>query len=205
MSLINAPIGLRPAWHPSGCIRQEQIANIDQTASFLQFQPVGIDIAGADGQLVPVAPALISAAPNDFIGVFMGVEYTGTDGRRRVQNKWDANTPILANTELVAYYTRDPNIVYEMQANSAIANTAIGLQYTYTQPTPGTSEAVTGLFRGALDTTSGAASGTQQGALKVIGLNPGPNNVFGSGFPDLQVIINAHQDRPGRTDAGVPA
>lgn len=205
MSLINAPVGLRPAWHPSGCIRQAQIGKIDQTASFLQFQPVGIDIATPDGELIPVAPALISAAPNDFLGVFMGVEFTGTDGRKRVQNKWDANTPILSNTAIVAYYTRDPEIVYEIQANTAIADTAVGQQYTYTQPTPGTLESVTGLFRGALDTNSGAAVGTQQGALKVIGLNPGPNNAFGTGFPDLQVIINAHQDRPGRTDAGVPA
>lgn len=204
MSSTSAPFGLKPAWHPSGCIRQQQIGSIDQTADFLQFQPVGIDIATPDGQLVPVTGAAIAAAPNQFLGVFMGIEYTGTDGRRRVANKWDANTPILAGTELVAYYTADPEIVYEIQADATLDSTSVGLQYTYNTPTPGTPEQVTGLFRGSLDAAA-AAVGTQQGALRVVGLNPGPDNVFGDAFPVVQVVINAHQYRPGRTDAGVPA
>ena len=204
MSSTASPIGLRPAYHPSGCIRQRQIGKIDQTANFLQYQPVGLDIDGADGQLVPVAGAAITAAPNDFVGVFMGIEFTGTDGRRRVANKWDANTPILTGSELVAYYTDDPAIVYEMQASATLSNSSVGLQYTYTNPASGVPEQITGLWRGALN-AGAAAAGTQQGALRVIGLNPGSDNQFGDNFPIVQVIINAHQYRPGRTDAGVPA
>lgn len=201
MSSISAPLGLRPAYHPSGCIRQRQTPNIDQSVAFLQFQPVGINVAA--GTLVPVAGAAITAAPNDFVGVFMGVEFTGTDGRRRVANQWVANTAILTGSDLVAYYTRDPEIVYEIQAAGTLTAAAIGNQFTYTNPTPGTQEEITGLWQGQLVTTP--ASGTEQGALKIVGLNPGPDNVFGDAFPVVQVIINAHQDRPGRNFAGTPA
>ncbi len=71
-------------------------------ANILQFQPVLISSTGN------IQAAGISTP---FVGTFMGVEFTDTDGRRRVSNKWTAGT---SATDIVAYVTTDPAIVYEI-------------------------------------------------------------------------------------------
>lgn len=175
MSSVASPFGLKPAFHPSGCIRQLQgtIASAFGTDIF-QFSPINI---AADGTLVPTAPG------NPIIGSFMGVEWTGTDGRRRVGNRWEANT---VGTDIVAYYTEDPSIIYEMQADATLALAQIGNQYDFTALA---GNAVTGLSSVALDAASGGANNT----LRIVGLNPAPDNIFGDAFPTLQVQISDHQ------------
>lgn len=177
MSSVASPWGLRPAWHPSGCIRQAQgtIASGYGTNIF-QFSPVQILAAG---QLA------VAAAGARAVGVFLGVEWTGADGRRRVSNMWTAST---TGTEIVAYYTFDPDLVYEIQADASVTIAGMGQQYDWTALAGNTT---TGLSSVALDVaTAGANAG-----LRVIGLNPGPDNAFGDSFPLLQVQISEHQYR----------
>ena len=101
MSSTDAPFGLRPAFHPNGVIRPVAMTiESGYNANILQFQPVKI---GASGTIE--AAAATEAA---IVGTFMGVEFTDTDGRRRVSNKWTAST---SGTDIVAYVTTDPAIV----------------------------------------------------------------------------------------------
>ena len=175
MSSVSSPFGLKPAFHPSGIIRQLQNTIASGFPSdIFQFSPVAI---AADGTLVP-------AAPDDrCVGAFMGVEYTGTDGRRRVGNRWEANT---VGEDIVAYYTEDPYLIYEIQADGSIAQTEIGQQYDWTALGGNT---VTGLSNVALDTASAAANA----GLRIIGINPAPDNVVGDDFTIVQVQISEHQ------------
>jgi hypothetical protein len=148
------------------------------SANILQNQPVKI---GTNGTIEA------AAIGDRFIGTFQGVEFTDSDGRRRVSNKWTAS---LAATEIVAYVTLDPTIVYEIQANGPIAVTDIGKQANYTTITAGST--VTGLSALMLDTASLTDSGNE--ALRIIGLSPGPDNVFGDNFTIVEVQVSEHQN-----------
>ncbi len=174
MSSLASPFGLKPAFHPSGVIRQLQSTIISGFSSnIFQFSPVAIL---ANGSLGLVAPG------NPVIGSFMGVEWTGTDGRRRVGNRWIANE---VGTEIVAYYTEDPYLIYEMQANGSVALLSVGAQFDFTALAGNTT---TGLSSTALDTAGGAGTDA-----RIIGVNPAPDNVFGDAFTIVQVQLSDHQ------------
>lgn len=194
MSSVSSPIGLRPAYHPSGVIRQRQILSIQQTVDFFQYQPVAISSGdtGTAGELIPAVS--VAGAPtidaHVLVGVFLGVEWTGTDGRRRLGNRWEANTPIFTDTEITAYYTRDPEIVYEIQAAGSLDATSVGTQHQYS----GTGQPVTGLWQGQLTVADEAVAGP----LEIVGINPAPDNIWGDAFTIVQVTLNTHRNRAGR-------
>ena len=114
----------------------------------------------------------------------MGVEFTDSDGRRRVSNKWTAST---SATDIVAYVTLDPTIVYEIQSDAAIAVTDIGKQYDFTAASGST---VTGLSTQML----GVSTAASNAGLRLIGITPGPDNAFGDTYVICQVQISEHQN-----------
>jgi len=177
MAASSTPFGLRPDYSPSGVVRPTAYTCLTGYASnIFQNQPVKI---GTNGTLEA------AAVGNRFIGTFQGVEFTDTDGRRRVSNKWTAST---AATDIVAYATLDPSIVYEIQADATLAVTDIGSQYDFTTITAGNS--TTGLSAMMLGVSTTAANAS----MRLIGLTPGPDNAFGDAFPIVQVQISEHQN-----------
>jgi len=179
MSTTSQPFGLRPAFSPSGVVRPTAYSILTGYAvNILQSQPVKI---GTNGTIQA------AAIGDRFIGTFQGVEFTDSDSRRRVSNKWTAS---IAATDIVAYVTLDPSIVYEIQANGSIAVTDIGKQADYTAITAGST--TTGLSALMLDTATLTDSGNAQ--LRIIGLSPAPDNDFGDSFTIVQVQISEHQN-----------
>lgn len=179
MSTTSQPFGLRPAYSPSGVVRPTAYSILTgYAANILQNQPVKI---GTDGTIQA------AAIGDRFIGTFQGVEFTDTDGRRRVSNKWTAST---AATDIVAYVTLDPTIVYEIQANGSIAVTDIGSQADFTTITAGST--VTGLSALMLDTATLTTSGNA--SLRIIGIATGPDNVAGDNFTIVEVQVSEHQN-----------
>lgn len=179
MSTTSQPFGLRPSYSPSGVVRPTAYSILTGYASnILQNQPVKI---GTDGTLQA------AAIGDRFVGTFQGVEFTDSDGRRRVSNKWTAST---AATDIVAYTTLDPTVVYEIQANGSIAVTDIGSQADFTTITAGST--VTGLSALMLDTATLTNSGNA--SLRIIDLAPGPDNAFGDNYTIVQVQIAEHQN-----------
>lgn len=179
MSTTSQPFGLRPAYSPSGVVRPTAYAiATGYSSNILQNQPVKI---GTDGNIQA------AAIGDRFIGTFQGVEFTDSDGRRRVSNKWTAST---AATDIVAYVTLDPTIVYEIQANGSIAVTDIGKQADFTTITAGST--VTGLSALMLDTATLTDSGNA--SLRIIDIAPGPDNAFGDSYTVVQVQIAEHQN-----------
>lgn len=175
MSSTSAPFGLRPANHPSGCVRPSAYTIVSGYATnILLNQPIKI---GADGSIQA------AAVGDRFIGTFQGVEYTDTDGRRRVSNKWIAST---SATDIVCYTTEDPAIIYEIQSNAALALLDIGEQYDFTAASGST---VTGLSTQMLDVASSAANAS----VRLLGITPGPDNAFGDTYVIAQVQISEHQ------------
>jgi len=180
MSATASPYGLIPINHPSGVIRPFAMTILTGYGTTIyQNQPVAVD--ATNGTIVAAA---VGAA---FIGSFQGVEFTDTDGRRRVSNKWTAST---SATDIVAYVTLDPTITYQIQSTAALALTDIGSQYNTTAITNG--NATTGLSTMALDVATVTTSGVAQ--LRFIGINPGPNNNFGDTYVDALVQVSKHQN-----------
>ena len=178
MSSVSQPFGLRPAYSPSGVVRPTAYTiTSGYAANILQNQPVKIV---ANGVLEA------AAAGERFIGSFQGVEFTDSDGRRRVSNKWTAS---LAATEIIAYATLDPSIVYEIQGSASIPQTAIGAQADFDSVTAGST--VTGLSGAMLNAGSIAGTNAQ---LRIIGFAPGPDNAAGDSFTIVQVQISEHQN-----------
>ena len=145
-------------------------------SNILQNQPVKI---GTNGTVEA------AAIGDRFIGTFSGVEFTDADGRRRVSNKWTAS---LAATDIIAYVTLDPTMVYEIQSNAALNVANIGEQFDFTTITAGST--TTGLSQLMLD----VSSSTTNASLRLIGITPGPDNNFGDTYVIAQVQISEHQN-----------
>ena len=176
MSSTSQPFGLRPAYSPSGIVRPTAMTIASAYASnILQNQPVKI---AADGTIAA------AAIGDRFVGVFQGVEFTDTDGRRRVSNKWTASTTA---TDIVAYVTTDPTLVYEIQTNAAVAVATIGLQYDFTAISAGST--TTGLSAMMLDVASSAANAS----LQLLNIAPYQDNAWGDTYVIVQVRISEHQ------------
>jgi hypothetical protein len=181
MSSVSQPFGLRPVYSPSGVVRPTAYSILTGYASnILQNQPVKI-VTSSTGEGTIAAAAI----GDRFIGTFQGVEFTDSDGRRRVSNKWTAS---LAATDIVAYVTLDPTIVYEIQSNAALTVADIGKQYDFT--TIGTGSTVVGISQMMLDVASAAANAS----FRLIGITPGPDNNWGDTYVIAQVQISEHQN-----------
>lgn len=208
MSTTYQPFGLKPAYHPSGLDRAIQFvgtnsfqAATDNTynapygltsgQAFYQYQPVGIN---SSGQLVPAATL---AATSRMFGVFDGVEFTDSQGRRSVA-KWASKTTLDASTQIIFWIFSDPALVYEAQVNGSVATTAIGQEYNFdatNNPTVGYSigNGGAGFSQTALAASPVAAGA--QGQVKVVGLGreaafpAGQTNAWADAYTIVQVQI----------------
>ena len=178
MSATSQPFGLRPVYSPSGVVRPVAMSIITGYGSnILQNQPVKI---GTNGTIEA------AAIGDRFVGTFQGVEFTDSEGRRRVSNRWVSGT---SATDIIAYVTVDPSIVYEIQSSATIAVSDIGSQADFTTITAGST--VTGLSQLMLDAATLTAAGSA--SLKILNASPGPDNAFGDTYVILQVQIAEHQ------------
>jgi len=198
MSATNAPFGLRPAYHPSGLDRAQALANGIQSGlaiNILKGQPVSYVTAAvltatglssiANGTIVASATPGNSAASSGYqvVGAFAGVEWTDTTGRRRVSNYWPTGT---SGTAIVAYFYNDEKIVYEIQADGAMAQTTIGGEYNFSNITNGST--TTGLSQATLASASGQANAAQ-GQMRVVDLAPYPDNAWGDAYTIVRVTL----------------
>lgn len=177
MSSVSAPYGLRPAFHPSGVIRPAVgTLTSGHANSIFQNSPVRVDLTTGD--------IVEAAAASRAVGVFQGVEYTNAQGRRTVSNWWAANT---VGTQIVVYYTQDPWIVYEIQADGSVARTSLGAMGDWTALSGNTG---TGLSTVMLATAT--LLDTVQG-LQIVGIVDGPDNAWGDAYTQVLVQIAEHQ------------
>lgn len=183
MTTTAQPFGLRPSSHPSGVIRPAAYTIASgYAANIFQNQPVRIAPATSGGQ---TEGTIVAAATGEaFIGSFQGVEFTDSDGRYRVSNKWTAST---SATTITAYVTIDPAIVYEVQTNANVTTADIGKQYDFANTTAGNS--TTGLSTAALDVASAASNAS----VRLIGLSNAVQDDATDAYLTVEVQISEHQ------------
>jgi hypothetical protein len=206
MSTVYQPFGLKPAYHPSGLDRAVPFVgtntfnpatgysapySLSSGQSFYQYQPVGLT---SSGQLAIGATA---AATSPLYGVFDGVEFTDSQGRRSV-SKWASKTTLDASTQIIFWIFQDPNIVYEAQVNGSVTSAALGSEYDFDATnTPAVGYSIgnggAGFSQAALAATKNT-SGTQ-GQVRVVGLGrevaypAGSTNQWGDAYTIVQVTI----------------
>ena len=178
MSSTNTPFGLRAVYSPSGIIREMQGTILSTYAADLYTgQPVKM---GTDGTLQAAGTS------GTYIGLFAGCQYLPSGAQRPVISpSWPSGTTA---TEIIAYYTMDPYLVYEIQADGPVAQTNIGNQYNFSAVTSsnGLGYSIATLGVGTV-TTSGNAQ------MRVIGIANGIDNAAGDAYTVVQVQISQHQ------------
>ena len=132
-----------------------------------------------------------AAAGDAFVGAFAGVEWTDTTGRRRVSNYWPANTAYQTGS-CVAYFYADQNIVYEIQSDGTLAQTAIGDEADISNATAGSN--VTGLSQCTLSTTLAGAGNSAQ--MRIIDIAPYSDNAWGDSYVIVRANISEYQFAP---------
>lgn len=184
MSSTASPFGLRPVYKAGGTP-----ASLTMTSTITSgygtaiFANAPVKLGG--GILVAAVGTTAGDATGGIVGTFMGVEYTDANGRRQESNQWIAG---LTGTNIIAYYTADPYLTYEVQANGSIAQSNVGAQIDFVAAAGNTT---TGLSTTAVDTAT-ISTGAQR-LLRIVGLTPGPDNAFGDAFTIVQVQIAKHQ------------
>jgi hypothetical protein len=205
MSATYNPYGLVPILSQSGIIRPAPTPGVIASAygtNIFQNSPVQIDGSTPTGNLV-IAPALgagvaAPAATARLIGSLQGVEYTLTaTGRRIVGNYWAAGT---VATAIVAWYTRDPYLTYQIQANGPVTQLMLGNQASITTNNTNSGNTTTGFSTVGLDVTTagsvvnGITNPTFVNQLRIVGFSQAIDNAVGDAFTVVQVQISLHQD-----------
>lgn len=182
MSSTNAPFGMRPSFHPTGLDRAVALPNgiaSGYSSGILKGQPVALNTSGN---------IIAATAGSAYQGAFAGHEFTDTTGRRLVSNQWVASTAYQTGSE-VTYYYSDPNIVYDIQADGSVAQTAIGDQANFSNITAGST--TTGLSQCTI--SSSLAGSGAVGDMRIIGLTPAVDNAFGDAYTVVQVQVSRSQ------------
>jgi hypothetical protein len=183
MASTLAPFGLRPVFHPSGLDRAQALAGgiaSEYSSNIFKGQPITYN-AGV-GTIVPVTGTVA------FSGAFDGVEWTDVTGRRRVSNFWPANTAYQTGS-CIAYFYNDEKIVYEVQADGNVAQTALGNEVNFTNLSAGST--FTGLS--AATVSSSLAGAGNQGQVRIVDIAPYPDNAWSDGYPILRVTVAKSQ------------
>ena len=187
MSATSAPFGLRPAYFPTGVEKAQALAN-GITSGYANniLKGQAVQYSPNAGVILPVLDTTTNTGLVS--GVFAGVEWTDTTGRRRVSNYWPANTAAVAGS-IVAYFYNDQQIVYEIQTDGTMAQTAIGNEANLSNFAAGST--TTGLSQMTLSASlAGSGSAAQ---FRIVDIAPYADNAWGDPFVIVRVQISKPQ------------
>ena len=114
------------------------------------------------------------------VGIFVGCNYTDPTTQQPTYNQYyPAST---AASDIVAYVVDDPDLLFQMQADEAIAQTGLGNNVSAVNTAGSTS---IGRSRNALD--GGSIATTNTLPLRVVDFVDGPSSTVGDAFTDCIV------------------
>jgi len=181
MANIDAPRGLWPISHPSGCLRKNVFGNyiIDaNTAGALAQGDLVSAEAGGNIELAAADDGII------VVGVFWGCRYVDADGDIHYSTYIPATKTGFTLMQADVY--DDPTIEFGIQADSGTALTVASV-FNTANHVAGTSDSTRKLSGHELD-SSDVGTGAQ---LKILGLVDTPDNDWGE-HVKLRVLINEH-------------
>lgn len=124
------------------------------------------------------------------VGIFLGCSYTDpTSNELTFSQYWPAST---AASDAVAYVMDDPDVVFKMQGDDTLAQTALGNNVAIVQTAGSTS---IGRSKNAVDADTAATTNTLP--LRIVEFVDGPSSAVGDAYTDVLCIFNwgMHQYR----------
>lgn len=203
MANADTPFGLKPIRHKSGApyngAANPYYVNASYATALFIGDPV-IRVAGGSNAAAVKAPGAgefaIGTLPevekatvgdgNRITGVIVGFSPLATDLTKK-------HNP--ASTERVAYVCDDPDVVFEIQADGAIAAASVGLNAVLIATHSGST--TTGLSGIELDTTSDAPAADASNQLVILRLVNRPDNETNLIHNKVEVMINQHTESQG--------
>lgn len=178
MPAVSAPFGMRPVYHPTGLDRAHRYQNAllqGYSENIFKFQPVRLN-----NGLIEVT----ALTAQDWLGVFAGIMFFDAYGRPTYAPNWVDSATFSTAGPVWVFVWDDPGIVYEVQANGVVAETAIGDQADFAASML-TGSNLTGLSAGEIAVPLVGAG--VQGMVRIIDIQLRPDNDWGDAFPIVQV------------------
>lgn len=116
------------------------------------------------------------------VGVFLGCSYTDSDLGFIQRQYWPTGT---VASDAVAYVATDPDIVMQVQADSSVAQAALGANFALVQ---GSGSTVNGTSGVTLDASTAATTNTLP--VRLIGFVDGPDSAVGDDYTDCLIKWN---------------
>jgi len=188
MATTATPYGLRPINEVSGTPYAGATRKLPIASGFATNIFYGsVVVIAADGtiQLMTDIGSAADPFPAGTVGVFMGCSYTDATMGFVNRQSWPANQ--VANDAL-AFIVDDPNVAFQMQADGAVAQAALGRNapLANVQSTT-TGSTLTGNSNVALDATVASTSGI---AFRIVDFVNAPGSAVGDAFTDVIVKFN---------------
>ena len=183
MASTAAPYGLRPVnligGQPyAGSTRLIKINNA-YAANIFYGQPVSVNASG----VVIAETGTSNVAATGVVGVFVGCTYTDPNLKIKLfKQYWPTGT---VATDAYAYVVDDPDVVMQIQADDAVAQTALGANIGFSTFSGDTA---TGNSNTSADVGSLATTATLP--LRIVGFVDGPDSVVGDAYTDILVKWN---------------
>jgi len=187
MATTAAPYGLKAVnlvgGQPyAGSTRQLKIAS-GYAANIYNGSVVSIVAAGTV-EIVSEVGSNADAFPAGTVGVFVGCSYTDPGTKQKLfKQYWPAST---VASDAVAYVIDDPDVVFQIQADATLAQTALGINIPVVNPTAG--DTVTGNSTMAADASAIAVTNTL--AFKIIDFVDSTTSSVGDTYTDILVKFN---------------
>jgi hypothetical protein len=185
MALTSTPYGLRPinaiGGRPfAGSTRQLPITTGYNTA----IANGDIVQVAANGTVTKVTQVGTNAAafPAGTVGIFLGCSYTDAVRGFTQNNQWPAGQ---VAADATAYICDDPNALFQIQADAAVAQTLMHSNFAVNQTAPDTANDNS---RISLDVATAAVTATI--AFKIVDFVDAPGSAVGDAFTDVIVKFN---------------
>lgn len=185
MALTSTPYGLRPINAIGGRPFAGSTRQLPITSGFNTAITNGDLVAvAANGTIVKVTVVGTNANPfpTGTVGIFLGCSYTDTVRGFTQNNQWPAGQ-VAADAQ--AYICDDPNALFQIQADAAVAQTLMHSNFAVNQTAPDTAN---GNSRISLDVATAAATATI--AFKLVDFVNAPGSTVGDAFTDVIVKFN---------------
>lgn len=217
MALTFTPFGLNAVTGRTGSTANAQvntyaIAAAQRGTSFYENMPV--NIAGAADEISGKNSITVSGQQTVMLGVFVGVEYTNTNGEVVIDNKWIAGTPVKLGTPVLAKVYDNPeqeydilcaagNSTMDLPVAGSIAAAQVGLNATF-GVLIGNGNNSTGKSYAFLSTNNAGGADnigvSQDFPLNILSLSDTPDytgNAFGVNYNIARVRLNNTVYRAG--------
>ena len=185
MANVDAPRGGSPARHLSG--------GVLRASSYLIASGYDTNIFTGDFvKLVAGGGIEVAAANQRLLGTFAGVRWVDDAGAQHFSKRWTADA---TGTDIQAFVYDDPNIVYRMQADGAVAAADVGNLADLIATHAGDAQTK----RSGMEVNSTTGTGIAQ--FRILGKVNDPKNAWGA---NVELFIHIHEHEFSRIDPATP-